>query len=144
MNIEHPTSNGGSTGRRDGRLESFHPLFGIGLSDWERPNWMGPSIDNFWLFYAVHYGLPASFLLLLALLSIFLAVSFKKGLDDRLTVYRTAFLIVMTGIFLVGWTVHFWDTAYVVLLFLMGSGAWILDIETKERAGLRSPARYVR
>jgi len=104
----------------------------------------GPSIDNFWLVLAIRAGLPAPILLLLAILSIFLTLGFKKGLDERTTEYRTAFLIVMTGIFLVGWTVHFWDTAYVVLLFLMGSGAWILDIETKERAGLRSPARYVR
>ena len=76
------------------------------------------------------YGLPAPFLLLLAFLSIFLAVGFKKGLDDKITAYRTAFLIAMTAFFLVGWTVHFWDAAYVLFLFLMGSGVWILDVET--------------
>src|SRR5262249_39392715 len=32
---------------------SNHPLFGIGLNKWERPEWMGESIDNFWLCYAV-------------------------------------------------------------------------------------------
>ena len=115
-----------------------HPLFGVGMNEWERPEWMPPSIDNFWLFYAVHYGLPASFLLLLAFLSIFLAVGFKKGLDDKITAYRTAFLITMTAFFLVGWTVHFWDAAYVLFLFLMGSGVWILDVDTKERAALRA------
>jgi O-antigen ligase len=109
-----------------------HPLFGIGLSDWERPNWMGPSIDNFWLVLAMRSGLPAPVLLQLAILSIFLALGFKKGLDEKMTTYRTAYLIAMTGLFVVSWTVHFWDTAYVVFLFLMGSGAWILDIETKE------------
>lgn len=35
---------------------------------------------------------------------IFLAVGFKKGLDDKITAYRTAFLIAMTSFFLVGWT----------------------------------------
>jgi hypothetical protein len=59
-----------------------HPFFGVGSNDWERPDWMPSSIDNFWLFLAVRQGLPASFLMLLALLSIFLAVSFKKGLDE--------------------------------------------------------------
>ena len=43
----------------------------------------------------------------------------------------------MTAFFLVGWTVHFWDAAYVLFLFLMGSGVWMLDVETKERAALR-------
>ena len=63
--------------------------------------------------------------------SIFLAVSFKKGLDDRLIAYRTAFLIAMTAFFLVAWTVHFWDAAYVLFLFLMGSGVWMLDVKTE-------------
>ncbi|MGL3107810.1 O-antigen ligase family protein [Bradyrhizobium sp. BR 1432] len=123
-----------------------HPVFGIGLSDWERPNWMGPSIDNFWLVLAMRSGLPAPVLLHLAILLIFLTVGSKKGLDGKITAYRTAFLIAMAGIYLVGWTVHFWDTAYVAFLFLLGSGAWVLDVdaETSERASSRSPARKVR
>jgi len=109
-----------------------HPLFGTGLGDWERPPWMSPSIDNFWLLQAVHNGLPAAFLILLAFGSIFLAVGLKKGLDDKLDNYRTGFLIAMTGFFQVGWTVAFWDAAYVLFVFLMGSGVWILDVETKK------------
>ena len=93
---------------------------------------------------AIRSGLPAPVLLQLALLSIFLALGFKKGLDEKIGAYRTALLIAMAGLFLVSWTVHFWDTAYVVFLFIMGSGAWILDIETKEKAGLRLPAQSVR
>src|SRR5260370_1466518 len=57
-----------------------HPLFGVGMNEWERPAWMGPSIDNLWLFLAVQFGLPAVFFLALALLSIFLAVGFKREL----------------------------------------------------------------
>jgi len=111
-----------------------HPLFGTGLGDWERPPWMSPSIDNFWLLQAVHNGLPAAFLILLAFGSIFLAVGLKKGLDDKLDNYRTGFLIAMTGFFQVGWTVAFWDAAYVLFVFLMGSGVWILDVETKKKS----------
>ena len=96
------------------------------------------SIDNFWLFLAVHYGLPAAFLMLLAFFSIFLPVGFKKGLDARLTAYRTGFLITMTAFFLVAWTVHFWDAAYVVFLFLMGSGVWMLDVKPKSRSALEA------
>jgi O-antigen ligase len=117
-----------------------HPLLGVGLNDWERPNWMLGSIDNLWLYLAVRNGLPAASFLQLALLSLFLTVGFKKGLDDKLTAYRTAFLITMTGFFVVSWTVDFWDAGYVLFLFLMGSGVWILDVDTKKRAAL--PARY--
>jgi hypothetical protein len=109
-----------------------HPLFGLGLNlkDWERPNWMGPSIDNFWLYLAIRSGLLAPILLQLALLSVFLALAFKKRLDDKIEGYRTALLIILTGLYLVSWTVHFWDTAYVMLFFLMGSGLWMLDKES--------------
>jgi hypothetical protein len=113
---------------------SNHPLFGVGLNEWERPEWMASSIDNFWLFLAVRYGLPAAFLMLLAFVSIFSAVGLRKGLDAKLIEYRTGFLITMTAFFLVGWTVHFWDAAYVLFLFLMGSGVWMLDVRPKERA----------
>ena len=40
-----------------------HPIFGIGLGDWERPAWMSSSMDNFWLVIAVRYGLPAFILI---------------------------------------------------------------------------------
>ena len=117
---------------------SNHPLFGTGLGEWERPAWMGASIDNFWLFHAVRYGLPAAVLMPLAFFSIFLAVSFKKGLDAKLAEYRTGFLITMTAFFLVAWTVHFWDAAYVVFLFLMGSGVWMLDVKPKHGSALEA------
>ena len=109
-----------------------HPLWGIGLHNWERGRDMSSSIDNFWLLLAVRYGLPAPALLLLTLLSIFLALGFKKGLDDRITTYRTGFLISMVGFFLVGWTVHFWDAGYVLFTFAIGSGIWMLDATPKQ------------
>jgi hypothetical protein len=111
-----------------------HPLFGVGLGAWERPVWMGDSIDNFWLYYAVHHGLPAVLLFLVACVSIFSSLGFKKDLDARLAEYRTGFLITLMAFFLVGCTVAFWDAAYVLFLFLMGSGVWMLDVSTPESA----------
>ena len=35
----------------------------------------------------------------------------------------------MTGFFLVGWTVHFWMATYVLFMFLLGSGMWLLEPE---------------
>jgi hypothetical protein len=121
-----------------------HPIFGVGLNNWERPAWMPSSIDDLWLLLAVKYGLAAPSFLLLALLSIFLAVGLKNGLNDRIDAHRTAFLITLTAFFLVAWTVTFWDAAYVLFLFLMGSGVWILDVRPEEiqNNGLRvSPRR---
>jgi hypothetical protein len=110
-----------------------HPLFGVEMHEWERPTGMPASIDNFWLVQAVSHGMPAAFLLLLTFVSVFLAASFKQGLDDKLLQYRTGFLISMTAFFLAGWTVAFWDHAYVLFMFLMGSGVWILDVKTEGR-----------
>jgi hypothetical protein len=111
-----------------------HPLYGVGMGEWQRPEWMGDSIDNFWLYTAVHHGLPSVLLLLLTCFSIFLSLGFKKGLDAKLIEYRTGFLITLIAYCLVGCTVAFWDVAYVLFLFLMGSGVWMLDVTSKERA----------
>jgi hypothetical protein len=109
-----------------------HPLFGIGLNDWERPAWMySSSMDNFWLLWSVKYGLPAVSLLLLTMLSIVLALSFKKGLDDRTSAYRAAYLMSILALFLAGGTAHYWDAAYVFFLFFLGSGMWMLDVEQR-------------
>lgn len=105
-----------------------HPFFGVGFNRWDRPEWMPGSIDMFWLYHAVLFGLPAGILMTLSFLLTIISVSFRKGLDPTFVQYRTAFLIVMASYFLVGWTVHFWNATYVLFLFLLGSGAWLVDI----------------
>lgn len=106
---------------------AHNPLFGTGLGEWLRPDWMPPSIDMFWLTHAVYYGLPAALLMGLVFASSFVSVALKTGLSDRVLAYRTAYLICMTGYFLVGWTVHFWNASYALFIFLIGSGLWVLD-----------------
>jgi hypothetical protein len=104
-----------------------HPLFGVGYGRWDRPDWMPPSIDMFWLYHAVLFGIPAGVLMMGAFLTMFMSIAFRKGIDEQRVRYRTAYLIMMTGYFLVGWTVHFWNATYVLFLFLLGSGSWLLD-----------------
>lgn len=110
-----------------------HPFFGVGLNSWDRPSWMPPSIDMFWLIHAVLYGIPAAILMLLTLLLPLLSIGLLKGLNDRLEQYRAGYVIAMTGFFLVGWTVHFWSATYVLFLFLLGSGLWLLDVNPTGR-----------
>ncbi|KRR18666.1 O-antigen ligase family protein [Bradyrhizobium retamae] len=114
-----------------------NPLFGIGFGGWARSSWMSTSVDMFWLLNAMRYGIPGGLLILLSFFTAFLGVSFRKGLDERLIAYRTAYLIVMMAFFLVGWTVHFWGTAYLWFIFLLGSGVWLLDVRIDDRVRYR-------
>lgn len=118
-----------------------HPFFGVGLGEWERPDWMPYSIDMFWLIHAVLNGIPAALMMLLAFFSIVISLSFKKGLNEQLNEYRMAHLFSMAGFFLVGWTVHFWNGTYVLFLFLLGSGVWLIDVETKPKNVTRGQER---
>ncbi len=104
-----------------------HPLFGNVLGDWERLYWMSPSVDMFWLLTAMSHGLPTGALYLLAFFLIFVAVARRRLSDPRLRDYRMGFLGSMAGMFVAGWMVHFWNETYVLLMFLMGSGVWLLD-----------------
>lgn len=107
-----------------------HPIFGTGMEDWERPEWMPPSIDMFWLYHAIVYGIPAAFAMLAAFLSVFLNVSLRPAsADPKLMAYRLAYLAAMASLFCVGWTVHFWNATYVLFLFTLGSGVWLLETE---------------
>ncbi len=118
-----------------------HPLFGVGMNRWERPSWMPSSIDMFWLTHAVYYGIPAAILMIVAFILPLLSIGFLKNLDERLEQYRTGYIIAMCSFFLAGWTVHFWNAPYVLFLFLLGSGLWMLDVRSAEIAPDRLPAR---
>jgi hypothetical protein len=104
-----------------------HPLFGTGLGEWDRPSWMPPSIDMFWLANAVFYGLPAGLLMAVLFLSVYIPASLNRGLNKRESRYRTAYLIAMTGFFVTGWAVHFWNASFVLFMLLLGSGVWLLE-----------------
>jgi hypothetical protein len=120
---------------------SNYPWLGIGFADWARPAWMtSDSIDNFWLANAIRYGLPAFIFLAISSISLTFAVGRKRGLDERHTTYRLAYLACMATFFFVGSTVHFWGATYVWFLFLLGSGAWFLDVKPADSA----PAKRLR
>ena len=86
----------------------------------------------------MRFGIPGGLLMVLSFFAVFLGVSFRKGLDERLVAYRTAYLTMMMAFFLVGWTVHFWGAAYLWFLFLLGSGVWLLDVRIDD--GVRIPS----
>jgi O-antigen ligase len=104
-----------------------HPWLGVGTGDWARPAWMHSSIDNFYLVTAVRHGLPASAFLLLTVFSLVFMLAKKKGLDGRLDACRTGFIICIVSIIIVAWSVALWDSAFVLFLFWLGGGVWMLD-----------------
>lgn len=109
-------------------VEKF-PMFGVGHNEWERPYYMSSSMDMFWLVPAVRTGLPSALFLQLAFWAIFMTIALKSGLSERISRYRTGYLICMVGFFLSGWTVNYWREIYVLFTFLMGSGIWMLTAD---------------
>lgn len=104
-----------------------HPWFGVGLGSWDRPSWMGSSVDMFWLYNAIAFGLPGGLLMFGFFVAACVSVGRTRNLDARHADYRTAYLIAMTTFLLTGWMVHFWNGTYVFFIFMMGAGMWLRD-----------------
>lgn len=105
-----------------------HPWFGIGLGEWQRPEWMhSSSIDNFWLATAVRYGMPA-FLFLAGAVVVLVANAAKARSGDRdFRDCRAAWITSMAGLCMAACTVHYWNALFCLFCFLVGAGAWLSD-----------------
>ena len=105
-----------------------NPIFGIGLSgEWGQLYWMGTSVDMFWILPAMRHGVLVWGLWFTLFFSVFFAIAYRNNLSDKIYFYRLGYLCSMSGLFLSGWAVHFWDVTYVYLLFFIASGIWMLD-----------------
>ncbi|QYZ69223.1 hypothetical protein [Neotabrizicola shimadae] len=104
-----------------------HPFLGIGLGDWQRPVWMSDSMDNFWLLIAMRHGLPAWAMLVGLLLGLVIASARRRGLPEPWKRARHAWAFTLFGIAVAAATVHLWNALFVLFLFLIGSGAWLVD-----------------
>jgi len=104
-----------------------HPVFGIGMTEWERPYWMSGSMDNFWLVAAIRYGLPAFVFFAGATLLICLQLGRLQQIKPEIKQCRTGLLVSIGGLVIAGCTVHFWNATYCLFMFLLGSGMWMLD-----------------
>lgn len=103
-----------------------HPVFGIGLGDWERPSWMvSGSMDNFWLATAVRYGIPAFLFLAAVLLAIGINQLRCRSRDLAFMQCRSAWLVSIAGLSIAGCTVHFWNALFCLFCFLIGCGVWM-------------------
>jgi hypothetical protein len=105
----------------------LHPIFGHGLNEWEHPEWMGGSIDNFWLNAAVTYGIPGFLFLAGGFLSVCLGLGRLRNLSFQVAQCRKGLIITICGLVVALCTVHVWDAPYVLIIFLLGSGMWMFD-----------------
>jgi len=117
-----------------------HPVFGIGLNEWARAYWMSDSMDNFWLFNAVHYGVPGFGFLAAALIALCASVARLRIRDNQFQTYRKGWFVTVIGLAIAGTTVHYWNAVYCLFMFLIGSGVWMLDCKS---AISRSPGRTI-
>ncbi len=109
-----------------------HPILGIGFADWVRPSWMSDSMDNFWLLTAMRYGLPALFMLMGLMGGLLYAAAKRKDIPESWRRARHAWAFTLFGISVAAATVHLWNALFVLFIFLIGSGAWLIDAKVPD------------
>jgi len=113
-----------------------HPIFGIGLNDWQRPEWMlDPTVDNFWLLTSMRHGIPA--FLFLATAVVVLLVGKGNAASQNIRGLRTGISICIVATAFAGTTVHFWGPLLTHLAFLLGMAATLKGLSDGESADRR-------
>lgn len=107
----------------------INPWVGLGLNDWVRPAWMiSPTVDAFWLVIPMRTGAPA--FLMLAATVLLLARStlvFMRRAQPPIRQLASGWLISLTGLSLVGCTVHYWNVPFAYFFFFLGLGGCFAD-----------------
>lgn len=99
-----------------------HPWVGIGFGSWERPVWMTPSIDNYWLYIAMNYGLPEALMRFIVPISaVFIASRASNGakLHERRIILGYSITVAVTTV--MGFTVSYWGVTQSWYFFLIGA-----------------------
>ena len=96
-----------------------NPLMGLGQNEWVRPDWMlSSTMDNFWLFNAVHFGIPGFLSLFLA--SIITLLLKPTTTDEMELNVLTGVRIAVFGLVFAAMTVHLWSLVLIFFTFLLG------------------------
>lgn len=121
------------------------PVFGVGYNPWPLPAWMTGSVDNFWLFVAVRFGMPA-FLLLAATFIVSMVLAGRRDFraDPELLVLRRAWIFTLISVILVLGTVAIWGEVYSMVLFMLGSGIWFLTTNPTQTTTEEEPVTETR
>lgn len=101
------------------------PLLGHATDDWERPAYMSPSMDNFWLVIAYRYGLPGFLFLAAAFLVTIWRIAHHPVDDAQGGDMRLAVIFSLTAIMIAAVSVHLWNNSYIWLMFMLGAVGWM-------------------
>ncbi|WP_299875354.1 O-antigen ligase [uncultured Cocleimonas sp.] len=102
-----------------------HPLFGIGLHDWTRPEWMNNSIDSFWLLMTLQHGIIASFILLfLCLYAVFHMLNRLHKFHPATRWMIRSWILAFMSLILIGFTVDYFGKIQPLFFFILGSIGW--------------------
>lgn len=104
-----------------GPLVLASPIFGVGLGDdwgWSPDQGLvGSSVDALWLRASMMFGIPGSVLIFLTVISAFWwgALDQSPNLSQEEQRLSVALGVVVSICVLVGFTVHFWGTCWILL-----------------------------
>lgn len=119
-----------------------HPLFGLGLGDWERPAWMySASVDNLWLVFAMRHGIPGFLFLILGYLSALILIIRSTPPDQETSALRTALVFSLIGLGIAICTVHLWNATFQFAMFMLGAGQWVAQDAIRAKASGNSRKR---
>ncbi len=104
-----------------------HPIFGIGLNDWTRPEWLTSSVDNFWLVIGMRHGAVGLLLMTWALAASLWGVMRVRGLNDQTAHLRRNYVLAVIAIYTALCTVHIWGDSSSFIMMMIGAGAWFSD-----------------
>lgn len=106
-----------------------NPWFGLGFADWERPFWMGKSVDHYWLLQAMKFGIiPSACIAVATTLAVLAAIRAARdhtGVDAE-TLRGVAIALAVFGLGIVSvsiWlSVHVWFYMMVGMTVSLGYG----------------------
>ena len=105
-----------------------NPILGIAHNDWTRPywkQWMGDSIDSFWLLITLQHGIFAALLLLIACLyAVFSTLNRINQQNDTVKWMVTAWLLSFMSLILIGFTVDYFGKLQPLFFFMLGAVGW--------------------
>lgn len=103
-------------------------ILGIAHHDWTRPywmEWMGNSIDSFWLLLALQHGIFAAFILLVACFYAVFNILNQAHLHNDSTRWMvTAWIVSFMSLILIGFTVDYFGKLQPMFFFAVGMISW--------------------
>jgi hypothetical protein len=117
-----------------------HPLMGIGLNSYERPEWLTASVDNFWLLTAMRHGLPGLGFLALAIGLHMRTILRLRTLGPQGQAIRQGYMITLAGLIFTLSTVFIWGSMNVMTMFFIGAGAFLYTSPPEAETADGTPA----